>query len=88
LAPPAYWHESVDISEWSALALNNVASVEADPDGGICVLCMFATPPGDGETGAMEFPGCPEFSGFPTNNNPESWLHQDSKMVPNVRIIS
>ena len=44
-------HESVDISEWSALALNNIASVEADPDGGICVLCMFATPPGDGEVG-------------------------------------
>jgi hypothetical protein len=57
-------HESVDISEWSALALNNIASVEADPDGGICVLCMCANTPGDGAANAMEFPGFPGFVSF------------------------
>ena len=57
-------HESADNSAWSPLALNNIAAVEADPDGGICVLCMSATPPAYGEAGG-EFPGCPEFTGFP-----------------------
>ena len=57
-------HESVDNSAWSLMALNNIEAVKADPDGGICVLCMSAIPPAFGEAGG-EFPGCPEFTGFP-----------------------
>jgi hypothetical protein len=57
-------HESVDNSAWSLMALNNIEAVKADPDGGICVLCMSAIPPAFGEAGG-EFPGCPAFTGFP-----------------------
>jgi hypothetical protein len=49
-------HGDVNTGEWSALAQDNIAAVAADPEGGICVMCMCTNAPGAGAAGAMEFP--------------------------------